>query len=204
MAANQPNVFLIGNHGPWVTHLRLAGFNKLPWDHNEVSDIRKAHVCFWWAAESTLTPATGVQVGQAIGLGIPIKIGSTSRSMTNLIGKAFGWTFLGDNKLTVQVEAPEVLNVYQVIMADIDVRPPTAFRSVVAREKGICKRCEGEVRPGDFVYSAFAGVYHEDCYKAAFDRENISEVFFNMTLVESLRKENAELQKKLRDADLHK
>ena len=204
VAVNQPRVCLIGNSGPWAADLREKNRPHLPWNHNEVGSILEADICFWWVSSETLTGASGVQLGTALAHGIPVRIGAISRSMPNLVGRHFGWSFLQENSLKVVVgEGP--VDAYERAMADIDVRMPNSFSLKNASFRGACLACKGSYKKGDSVMlSPLSGAYHRDCYSQTFDRERLSSVLFNASLVEALRKENAELEEKLRELLLHK
>lgn len=204
MSKINPKVCLLGNNGPWMATLRGKNMPFLPWGHHEVGTILEADICFWWACPETLTGATGVQVGTSLSHGIPVKIGAISRSMPNLVGRNFGWSFLQDNSLSVVVGTDPV-DAYERAMADIDVKMPNVFVPKKASADGVCLACKCSYYKGDAIMlSSFAGGYHKDCYSKTFDRGNLSIALFNASLVEALRKENAELEEKVRGLLLHK
>lgn len=203
MGAVQPKVCLLGNNGPWMADIRGKNMPRLPWGHYEVGSILEADICFWWACNETLTGASGIQLGTALSHGVPIKIGAISRSMPNLVGRHFGWDFLSSNNLTVVVGTSPV-DAYERTMADIDVKMPSVFSSKRAPTDGTCIGCKGSYRKDESImFSVFAGGYHKDCHSKTFDRGNLSVALFNASLVEALRKENSELEEKVRGL-LHK
>jgi hypothetical protein len=198
----QPKVFLIGNNDDWKADLR-RGQPSLPWEHRETKNMAEADICFWWAEKRTITGFSGVQLGLAIAQAIPVRVGCLNRTAANLIDQQMGSAFMFDHSLKISY-GTDIVDAYQRAMADIDVRMPTKLK-VRGAIHGHCKGCFRSLTPGESVMSnGFDVQYHGDCYAQVFDKKNISTALFNASLVEALRKENAELEEKLRLAHLHK
>lgn len=199
----QPKVFLVGNNDDWKVDLR-RGQPSLPWGHREVSDISLADICFWWAEKRTITGFSGVQLGLAISRALPIKIGAINRTTTNWIDQSMGSSFLSTYKLKV-VYGSDIIDSYQRAMSDIDVRMPARFIATNVPIGSTCLACNGSFYKGEAgMYNPAVGSYHADCHKQTFDPKNISTAMFNASLIDTLRKENAELEEKLRASHLHK
>lgn len=198
----QPKVFLLGNYEDWKADLR-RGHNPLPWGHQETKTMAEADICFWWAEKRTITGFSGVQLGLALAQAIPVKVGAISRSDANLIEQQMGSAFLFDNGMKVAF-GKNIVDAYEHAMADIDVRMPTKFKVRGAIE-GHCNGCLRTLSHGESVMSNGLNLqYHGDCYAQVFDKKNVSTALFNASLIDALRKENAELEAKLRAAHLHK
>jgi hypothetical protein len=200
---DHPKVFLIGNNDDWKADLR-RGWPFLPWEHQETKVMAEADICFWWAEKRTITGFSGVQLGMSLAQAIPVKVGALNQTAVNWIDQQMGSLFLHASGMKV-VFGKNVVDAYEHAMADIDVRMPTKFK-VRAAVSGHCKGCFRTLRHGESVMSNGMNVqYHGDCYAQVFDKKNISTALFNASLIEALRKENAELEEKiLRLALLHK
>jgi hypothetical protein len=197
-------VFLIGDpKASWMWELRKAGFRKLPYDHDEVTSIVDADATFLYV-DGPIVGRAGIHLGMALAFSVYIGIGGlnadkvTDMPAPRWLAQAFGGSFLEDYKLAIYTGSGPV-DSYERAMADLDVTKPTRYRLHNANSRGLCQICGGSYERGHQVRSSvYAGSVHLDCYEKKYNPRNPHETVFNAALVATLRKENAELEKKLR------
>lgn len=196
-------VFLIGDpKASWMWELRKAGFNKLPYDHDEVTSLVDADAAFLYVGGSP-NGRIGIHLGIALALNVYIGIGGPNPDLVEMpanrwLAGTFGSSFLEDYKLAVYTGSSPV-DSYERAMADLDVTKPTRYRLHNANSRGLCQICGGSYERGAPVRSSvYAGSVHTDCYEKKYNPKNPHETVFNAALVATLRRENAELEKKLR------
>lgn len=84
---------------------------------------------------------------------------------------------------------------YEMLMADLDTRSDSNFRTIESKFAGVCKGCHTKYRQGEQVrWNRVHGCFHLDCFEKTRKPSERNHLVFTEVLVEELRSQLVEAE----------